>query len=398
MRAGEPVNPQSSIKYTRTPYIIKQVDGGRDVYGSLGDAVILHSHLLRGDIPSDTVYIGMHPIGAPMYFPFFTGLAKAGLHVIACANRYSNGDSALQMENVLLDLGACVSHAREELGYEKVVLVGWSGGGALMTGYQAEAEKPRITATAAGESTALASTSLPPANAVLFVAAHRSRHHLLTEFLDASVLDEGDPRKKDPLLNLYDKTAGEQPPYSAEFVRVYREAQRARNRRITEQAQERLAELKRGTSKPVEHCFVVHGTMADPRWLDLTVEPNGRLLGSYLGDPEPVNNGPAGLARFTTARSWLSQWGLETAQIDAVDAAPRITVSVLTIVPGRDDCCPRPHQTAFHEGLSSKDKTWVDVPDANHYLAGVEQGSHLREVVGEIVAWAGARDLATCVD
>ena len=47
----------------------------------------------------------MHPIGSPAYLPMFSGLARAGFHVIACATRYSTGDAALQMENVLLDLG-----------------------------------------------------------------------------------------------------------------------------------------------------------------------------------------------------------------------------------------------------------------------------------------------------
>ena len=51
----------------------------------------------------------------------------------------------------ILDVGACVRDAKERLGYAKVVLAGWSGGGSPMMGYQAEAEKPSITETAAGE-------------------------------------------------------------------------------------------------------------------------------------------------------------------------------------------------------------------------------------------------------
>ena len=76
-------------------------------------------------------------MASPGYLPFFSALARGGAHVVASATRYTSGDAALQMENVLLDLAACVRHVKEELGYEKVVLVGWSGGGALMAGYQA---------------------------------------------------------------------------------------------------------------------------------------------------------------------------------------------------------------------------------------------------------------------
>ncbi len=33
----------------------------------------------------------------------------------------------------------------------------------------------------------------------------------------------------------------------------------------------------------MERGFIVHGTMADPRWLDLSVDPSDRELGCYLG-------------------------------------------------------------------------------------------------------------------
>ena len=39
----------------------------------------------------------------------------------------------------------------------------------------------------------------------------------------------------------------------------------------------------------------MHGTIADPRWLDPTVDPNDRRPGTcYLGDPRVVNNSPIG--------------------------------------------------------------------------------------------------------
>src|SRR4051794_41925903 len=98
----------------------------------------------------------MHPIGAPGYLPMFSQLGRSGYDVVACATRYSTGDAALQMENVLTDLAACVRHTRESLGYEKVVLVGWSGGRPGRAVYQAGAGEAKITATAAGQPTPLA--------------------------------------------------------------------------------------------------------------------------------------------------------------------------------------------------------------------------------------------------
>ncbi len=79
-------------------------------------------------------------------------------------------------------------------------------------------------------------------------------------------------------------------------------------------------ELKASGRPDDEFAFVVHGTMADPRWLDPTVDPNERTPGTcYLGDPQVVNMSPVGLARFCTLRSWLSQWSYDDAGADERD-------------------------------------------------------------------------------
>ncbi|MFE9924330.1 hypothetical protein ACFYQA_22955 [Streptomyces sp. NPDC005774] len=376
-----------SVKYTRTPYLVVQRDNSnrKDVYGTIGDSVVLQAQLLRGENPSTTCVVAMHPIGSPGYLPMFSALARAGFHVVAAGTRYSNGDAALIMENVLLDLGAVVKDAKERLGYERVVLAGWSGGGSLMMGYQAEAEKPVIKLTGAGEYTPLADTRLTPADGVMILAAHRSRHHLLTDFLDASILDESRPDERDPHLNLYSPENPDQPPYTAEFLAEYRAAQVARSRRITAYAQERLADLKAAGRDQEEHCFVVQGTMADPRWLDLAVDPNDRAPGSYLGDPRLVNDGPSALGRFTTTRSWLSQWSYDTAQVDAVDAASRVTVPVLLLENSRDDACPPAHPQAIYEGIAHENKQLSVIEGANHYYSG--QKEHLQSAVDHIDGW-----------
>jgi hypothetical protein len=64
-------------------------------------------------------------------------------------------------------------------GYEKVILVGWSGGGSLSLFYQAEAEAPSITATPAGDAVDLTQAGLEPADGVIFIAANLSRAETL---------------------------------------------------------------------------------------------------------------------------------------------------------------------------------------------------------------------------
>ncbi len=378
---------REAVPYTRTPYLVVQRDVSKrkDIYGSIGDSVVLHAQLMRGEKQAKTVVVAMHPIGSPGYLPMFSGLARAGFDVIASDTRYGNGDAALIMENVLMDLGAVVKDAKERLGYERVLLAGWSGGGSLMMGYQGEAEKPVIRLTGAGEYTPLAETQLTPADGVMILAAHRSRHHLLTDFLDASILDESKPDERDVSLNLYSPDNPNQAPYSAEFVETYRAAQLARSRRITAYAQERLADLKAAGRDDEEHCFMVHGTMADPRWLDLAVDPNGRAPGSYLGDPRLVNDGPSALGRYTTTRSWLSQWSFDTAQVDAVDAAARVTVPVLILENSADDACPPTHPRGIFEALPGTNKQLSVIEGANHYFSG--QKKHLTAALDHIEGW-----------
>jgi pimeloyl-ACP methyl ester carboxylesterase len=397
MSTGTDAATRVRTPYTREPYLVVHREHARrkDVYGSIDDNVVVQAQLLRGDKPSSTIVVAMHPIGSPGYLPAFSQLARSGFHVAACATRYSTGDAPLQMENVLLDLAACVRDAKERLGYEQVLLAGWSGGGSLMAGYQAEAEKRTIIQTAAGEPTALADTELVVPDGLVLMAAHRSRHRLLTDFLDPSILDERNPDERDPEVNLYDPANPEQPPYSAEFLNHYRQAQRERNRRISAYALERLAALRTDGRPDDEHCFVVHGTMADPRWVDPTVDPNDRRPHwSYLGDPRVANDGPAGLARFTTTRGWLSQWSLDHAQIDAVDAAPRISVPVLVIVNSADDACPPSHPRDFFDAIGHADKEMHELKGANHYFSGGgAQKSHLDDAMAIVTDWATAHGL-----
>ena len=380
--------------YTRTPYLVvhRERQVRKDIYGSIDDMIVLQGQIMRGERPSRTALVVMHPVGAPAYLPIFAQMARAGHHILACASRYWNGDAALQMESVLLDLAAVVRDAREKQGYEKVVLLGWSGGGSIMAGFQAEAQARRITHTAAGEETPLADTPLVAADALMLVASHRSRHHLLTGQLDASIADEAAPDRRDAALNLYDAENPAQPPYDAEFIERYRAAQLARNRRITAWARERLAALAKAGRAHEEHCFVVQGTMADPRWLDPAIDPNDRRPGwTYLGDPRIVNDGPVALGRYTCLRSWLSQWSIDDAQVDSVDAGARITVPSLIVTASADDACPPSHTDAMFAALAAADKQQVTIDGANHYFSGPDARTHLDAAARTMTDWLGAR-------
>lgn len=192
--------------YERIPYLVAfQNDSGvRDVYDGLAEITVLESYLLKPkDKPSDTVLVFMHPIGGGAYLPMINALARAGHHVIYCNSRFRGTDSALLMEKVVEDLGECIKDAKNRLGYSKVVLAGWSGGGSLSVFYQQQAQHATITSSPTGDGPDLTKLELPAADGIMLLAAHISRHGTLTEWLDASILDEFDPTKRDPELDLY---------------------------------------------------------------------------------------------------------------------------------------------------------------------------------------------------
>ena len=134
--------------------------------------------------------------------------------------------------------------------------------------------------------------------------------------------------------------------------------------------------------------------MADPRWVDLTVDPNDRQLGSYLGDPRIVNDSAAALGRFTTTRSWLSQWSLDDAQVDGVDGASRMSVPLLILVNTADDACPTAHTDAIFAAVSHDDKEMHRIVGANHYYSGADQQGHLTEALDTMQDWVKRHDLA----
>lgn len=378
--------------FTRVPLILTRPDDSAytETYGFAGSqgTITTEGQLLKPAGAADTVYVFMHPTSTLHLLPMPTALAEAGFHVLCAASRYPKNDAALIMEKVVQDLGGWIKWAREEQGYGKVVLVGWSGGGSLSLFYQAEAEDPSITHTPAGDAVDLTAAGLVPADGVIFIAAHLSRAETLTEWLDPSVLDELDPDRRDPELDIYSPDCPNRPPFDSAFVDRFREAQVARNRRITDWCREWLDRLAERQGPEVERPFVVHRTMCDPRWIDAAIDPNDRRPDwCYLGDPRTVNAGPVGLARFTTLRSWLSQWSYDLSNSRSVVNAPRIRrTPVLQIENSADDAVPATHNPTIHKLLGTADKEHVVIEGATHYYKG--QPELLTRCIDTVTDWS----------
>jgi dienelactone hydrolase len=343
---------------------------------------------------SKSLLIYMHPSSTLQLLPVPRAAVRLGAHVLCAGSRYAKNDSSLVYEKVVLDLGAYVKYAKDTLRYEKIILVGWSGGGALTLFYQSQAERPDITHTPAGDPIDIRGSDLIPADAIVVQAAHYSRAQFLLDLLDPSVTNELDPDNRDSSLDLYDHANSHQLPYSPTFVSRYRQAQRARMDAITRWVKEMLYAIKRRTGGDVERAFVTHRTMADPRYLDPNLDPNDRRPGwSYLGEPRIANTAPAGLARFSTLRSWLSQWSIDDSRADGLACATRISVPLLTIENSADDAVPQPHTSAIYRAASSADKTYRSVKGATHYY--VNQPEQLSEATHAVRDWLRDRSLSS---
>jgi pimeloyl-ACP methyl ester carboxylesterase len=199
---------------------------------------------------------------------------------------------------------------------------------------------------------------------------------VLTAWLDPSVVDEADPLSVDPELDMFDARHG--PPYEAGFVERYRLAQRARNRRITTWAN---AELDRLTAAGAwDRVFDVHRNWADPRFLDLALDPSDRRVGCYAGDARRANYGPLGIGRTTTLRTWLSMWSLDESQCTGAPHLARIAVPSLVVQSTADRGIFPSDAEGIHDAIGTSDKRLALVP-GEHYF---EDGG--RDDVADLIA------------
>lgn len=286
-------------------------------------------------------------------------------------------------------------------GFRAVVLLGNSGGGSLFSFYLEQAAKTpadRLDRGPAGDRVPLREIEMPLAQGLVLLAAHLGEGQFLLDRLDPSVIDEQNPTAVNPRLDMYDPANGYRPMgegpshYTSEFLAEFRAAQRARCERIDRQAVEWCEEAAYYRAKlrdPAESArlsagekarvtrhalqrryLLIYRTLADPRSLDLTLDPSQRRPGSifsYGRDPMVANYGE-GLARVMSARGWLSTWsGLSTnAGLERTLAAVTMPTQVIGVL-ADTDIYPSETRRIF-TAVSAADKTFAELAWADHYL------------------------------
>jgi pimeloyl-ACP methyl ester carboxylesterase len=338
---------------------------------------------------SQTGVIIVHPMSNFHGHHLLQPIATSGLPILGLNTRYAGNDAAVILENCLLDIDAAIHWARARLGWEKVILCGFSGGGPLVAMYQRQSEDPSIAATPAGDPPDLIRQRLMPADALLLIASSPSRSQMLVEFIDPSVTDELDADSSDPQLDLY--APGRQAPFDRSWIAAYRVAQRARVKRIEDWVVAELARLGRRGIR--DRAFVVHRTVADPRALDLTLDPSDRAVGTIWGDGRTANQAAGPMGRFSTLRSWLSTWSPTYSNGNALENLKKIGVPVGLIPLTADQGSLMVHAEQLRAAIPSELGDYMPIKGATHYFHGQPEAFGM--AVDRITGWINRWKLAT---
>lgn len=334
------------------------------------------SGVLRHVPGARTVVTLMHPRQDFTHHVLVPELLARGAAVWTQGSRSVNNDLNLLHEQAVLDMAAGQVFLRDA-GFDHLITLGHSGGGALATLYHEQAGLPagrRIARTPTGRPVDLAGAEMPPADGAVFMAPHLGQGALLQRLIDPSVVDEWDPLSVDPDLDPYRAENGfagppESSSYPAEFVARYRQAQRARVERIDAVVRE-LAEEATLARKRFKHngdiadrreslaprIVTVFRTDADLRGVDQSLDPNDRPYGSLFGNrPDVINYGLLGFGRLSTPEAWLSTWSASATNADFLRCAPGVTAPALLVELTGDQACFPEDALAMVRAFGSSD-------------------------------------------
>ncbi|MDH3680906.1 MAG: alpha/beta hydrolase [Acidimicrobiia bacterium] len=311
-------------------------------------------------------------------------LAERGFGFLGWNTRFRGSERTFLLDHAVAEIGVGVRWMREQAGVETVVLLGNSGGGSLMGAYQSQAVQPTIEPVA-GMPSVPGVDGLQTGDLFVFISAHPGRPEVLTNWLDASVIDEGDPTSTNPELDIYN--TGNGPPFSVEFLAQYRAAQVARNRRITTWVKDELVRCAEAGVR--DRLFVVNRVWADPRFVDPALDPNGRPPNScYLGDPSRANRNIHGVGLVNSLRTWLSMWSLDDSPCRAAPHLARLVIPTLLIEASADSGVFPSDARTILDAVAATDKTAITLPGDHYFL----QPDDARERVADtIVDWVRAR-------
>jgi pimeloyl-ACP methyl ester carboxylesterase len=182
-----------------------------------------------------------------------TELSRRGFLLLCMNTRYENNEAMVDFEKLPLDVKAGVDLLRRQPGITKVVLFAHSGGGPLMSFYQAVAENGPAYCKGSNKLTQCADdlAGLVPADGIVFADAHPGNAINTLRSLNPAVANENNPPDAPPIaaLDMFDPNNGFNPNgpshYSEGFQARYFKAQADRMNRLIDIARDKLDRIKR---------------------------------------------------------------------------------------------------------------------------------------------------------
>jgi len=115
--------------------------------------------------------------------------------------------------------------------------------------------------------------------------------------------------------------------------------------------------------------MIVYRTQANLNYLDLSIDPSGRAVGSIISPrPDLANYSPFGLGRIVTPDAWLSTWSGLSSCAKMGSNLPKVTVPTLVVGANGDQDIFISDVHGEFEASGASDKAMVFIEGSDHFM------------------------------